>query len=143
MSQIQVSRGTRDILPEEVAYWQRVEAIARGVFARASYQEIRTPIFEQTDLFERGIGEATDVVSKEMYTFKDRGDRSLTLRPEGTAGVVRAFVQHNLQAQGEIQRLWYLGQMFRYERPQAGRQRQFIKSVWKCWAVLIPVRMRR
>jgi histidyl-tRNA synthetase len=125
MSQIQVSRGTRDILPEEVAYWQRVEAIARGVFARASYQEIRTPIFEQTDLFERGIGEATDVVSKEMYTFKDRGDRSLTLRPEGTAGVVRAFVQHNLQAQGEIQRLWYLGQMFRYERPQAGRQRQF------------------
>jgi histidyl-tRNA synthetase len=125
MSQIQVSRGTRDILPEEVVHWQRVEAIAREVLARASYQEIRTPIFEQTDLFERGIGEATDVVSKEMYTFKDRGDRSLTLRPEGTAGVVRAFVQHSLQAQGEIQRLWYLGQMFRYERPQAGRQRQF------------------
>jgi histidyl-tRNA synthetase len=125
MSLIQVSRGTRDILPEEIQYWQQIEAIAREVFGRATYQEIRTPIFEQTDLFERGIGEATDVVSKEMYTFQDRGDRSLTLRPEGTAGVVRAYVQHNLQAQGEIQRLWYAGSMFRYERPQAGRQRQF------------------
>lgn len=125
MSQIQVSRGTRDILPEEIPYWHRVEAIAQSLFAKASYQEIRTPIFEQTELFARGMGEATDVVSKEMYTFTDRGDRSLTLRPEGTAGLVRAFIQHNLQAQGEIQRLWYLGQMFRYERPQAGRQRQF------------------
>jgi histidyl-tRNA synthetase len=125
MSQIQVSRGTRDILPDEIPYWHRVEAIARQIFARASYQEIRTPMFEQTELFARGIGEATDVVSKEMYTFSDRGDRSLTLRPEGTAGLVRAFIQHNLQAQGEIQRLWYLGPMFRYERPQAGRQRQF------------------
>jgi histidyl-tRNA synthetase len=125
MSLIQVSRGTRDLLPEEIQYWQQIEAIAREVFGRATYQEIRTPIFEQTDLFERGIGEATDVVSKEMYTFQDRGERSLTLRPEGTAGVVRAYVQHNLQAQGEIQRLWYAGPMFRYERPQAGRQRQF------------------
>jgi histidyl-tRNA synthetase len=125
MSLIQVSRGTRDLLPEETQYWQQIEAIAREIFGRATYQEIRTPIFEQTDLFERGIGEATDVVSKEMYTFQDRGERSLTLRPEGTAGVVRAYVQHNLQAQGEIQRLWYVGPMFRYERPQAGRQRQF------------------
>jgi histidyl-tRNA synthetase len=125
MSLIQVSRGTRDILPDEIQYWQKIEAIAREVFGRATYQEIRTPIFEQTDLFERGMGDTTDVVSKEMYTFHDRGDRSLTLRPEGTAGVVRAYVQHNLQAQGEIQRLWYAGSMFRYERPQAGRQRQF------------------
>ena len=125
MSLIQVSRGTRDLLPEEIQYWQQIEAIAREIFGRATYQEIRTPIFEQTDLFERGIGEATDVVSKEMYTFQDRGERSLTLRPEGTAGVVRSYVQHNLQAQGEIQRLWYAGPMFRYERPQAGRQRQF------------------
>jgi len=125
MSLIQVSRGTRDLLPEEIQYWQQIEAIAREVFGRATYQEIRTPIFEQTDLFERGMGEATDVVSKEMYTFQDRGDRSLTLRPEGTAGVVRSYVQHNLQAQGEMQRLWYVGPMFRYERPQAGRQRQF------------------
>lgn len=125
MSLIQVSRGTRDLLPEEIQYWQQIETIAREVFRRATYQEIRTPIFEQTDLFERGMGEATDVVSKEMYTFQDRGDRSLTLRPEGTAGVVRSYVQHNLQAQGEMQRLWYVGPMFRYERPQAGRQRQF------------------
>jgi histidyl-tRNA synthetase len=125
MGSIQALRGTRDILPEEVFYWQQVEAVARDVFAKAAYQEIRTPIFEQTNLFERGIGEATDVVGKEMYTFKDRGDRSITLRPEGTAGAVRAFIEHSLNAQGGVQRLWYTGAMFRYERPQAGRQRQF------------------
>ncbi|MBD1825323.1 histidine--tRNA ligase [Cyanobacteria bacterium FACHB-DQ100] len=122
---IQATRGTRDILPEEIGNWQRIEAIARETLARAAYQEIRTPIFEQTDLFERGIGEATDVVGKEMYTFKDRGDRSITLRPEGTAGVVRSYIEHGMQAQGGVQRLWYTGAMFRYERPQAGRQRQF------------------
>ena len=125
MSSIQASRGTRDILPDEVSDWQRVEAIAREILVRAAYQEIRTPIFEQTALFERGMGEATDVVNKEMYTFKDRGDRSLTIRPEGTAGVARSYIEHNLHAQGGVQRLWYLGAMFRYERPQAGRQRQF------------------
>ncbi|MBE9013267.1 histidine--tRNA ligase [Pseudanabaenaceae cyanobacterium LEGE 13415] len=122
---IQATRGTRDILPEEIGNWQRIEAIARDILARAAYQEIRTPIFEQTDLFERGIGETTDVVGKEMYTFKDRGDRSITLRPEGTAGVVRAYIEHGMQAQGGVARLWYTGAMFRYERPQAGRQRQF------------------
>lgn len=125
MASIQALRGTRDILPEEVGYWQLVETVAREVLSRAAYQEIRTPIFEQTALFERGIGEATDVVGKEMYTFKDRGERSLTLRPEGTAGAVRAFIENNLAAQGGVQRLWYTGPMFRYERPQAGRQRQF------------------
>jgi histidyl-tRNA synthetase len=125
MGQIQAIRGTRDILPAEVCYWQRVEATARKILKGAVYQEIRTPIFEQTDLFERGIGEATDVVGKEMYTFTDRGDRSLTLRPEGTAGVVRALIEHGMYAQGGVQRLWYTGPMFRYERPQAGRQRQF------------------
>jgi histidyl-tRNA synthetase len=125
MSAIQALRGTRDILPDEIGYWQRIESVAREILARANYQEIRTPIFEQTDLFERGIGEATDIVGKEMYTFKDRGDRSNTLRPEGTAGVVRAFIEHGLAAQGGVQRLWYAGPMFRYERPQAGRQRQF------------------
>ncbi len=122
---IQATRGTRDILPEEIGNWQRIEAIARETLARAAYQEIRTPIFEQTDLFERGIGETTDVVGKEMYTFKDRGDRSITLRPEGTAGVVRSYIEHGMQAQGGVARLWYTGAMFRYERPQAGRQRQF------------------
>lgn len=125
MGTIQALRGTRDILPEEVAYWQRVESTAREILARAAYQEIRTPIFEETGLFERGIGEATDVVGKEMYTFQDKGERSITLRPEGTAGVVRSFIEHGLYAQGGVQRLWYTGPMFRYERPQAGRQRQF------------------
>ncbi|HEY9611875.1 histidine--tRNA ligase [Allocoleopsis sp.] len=125
MGSIQALRGTRDILPEEVRYWQWVEAIARQILSRAAYQEIRPPIFEQTDLFERGIGEATDVVGKEMYTFLDKGERSVTLRPEGTAGVVRAFIEHALHAQGGVQRLWYIGPMFRYERPGAGRQRQF------------------
>ncbi|MGC9527604.1 MAG: histidine--tRNA ligase [Limnospira sp.] len=125
MDSIQALRGTRDILPEEVGYWQRVASVAEAVLSRANYQEIRTPIFEQTALFERGIGEATDVVGKEMYTFTDRGDRSLTLRPEGTAGVVRAYIERKLHAAGGVQRLWYFGPMFRYERPQAGRQRQF------------------
>ncbi|MBP0007355.1 MULTISPECIES: histidine--tRNA ligase [unclassified Roseofilum] len=124
MAQLQGIRGTRDILPDEVARWQWVEAIARKVLAQARYQEIRTPIFEQTELFARGIGEATDVVGKEMYTFTDRGDRSITLRPENTAGVVRSYIEHTLSSKG-LQRLWYIGPMFRYERPQAGRQRQF------------------
>jgi histidyl-tRNA synthetase len=122
---IQALRGTRDILPEEVGYWQFIEATVKEILGRAVYQEIRAPIFEDTALFERGIGEATDVVGKEMYTFCSRGDQSITLRPEGTAGVVRAYIQHKLHAQGGVQRLWYTGPMFRYERPQAGRQRQF------------------
>jgi histidyl-tRNA synthetase len=124
MAQLQGIRGTRDILPDEVARWQWVESTARRILSQASYREIRTPIFEQTELFARGIGEATDVVGKEMYTFTDRGDRSLTLRPENTAGVVRSYIEHSLSAKG-LQRLWYMGPMFRYERPQAGRQRQF------------------
>ena len=126
MDAIQALRGTRDILPGEVEYWQKIEQCARNIFNRANYQEIRTPIFEQTELFKRGIGEATDVVGKEMYSFNSRGDDySITLRPEGTAGVVRAYIQNSLHAQGGVQRLWYTGAMFRYERPQAGRQRQF------------------
>jgi len=113
-----------DLLPEVLQRWQAVEAVARDHFRRSGFGEIRTPLLESTDLFCRGIGEATDVVGKEMYTFQDRGDRSCTLRPEGTASVVRAAVQHGLLSQGP-QRLWYCGSMFRYERPQAGRQRQF------------------
>ncbi|YAI82456.1 MAG: histidine--tRNA ligase [cyanobacterium endosymbiont of Rhopalodia sterrenbergii] len=125
MGIIQTVPGTRDILPAEIEYWRYVETITTEILGRAMYQEIRTPLFEQTSLFERGIGKVTDVVGKEMYTFKDRGDRSLTLRPEGTASVVRALLQNNLHAIGGVQRLWYKGPMFRYERPQAGRQRQF------------------
>ncbi|WP_009634036.1 histidine--tRNA ligase [Synechocystis sp. PCC 7509] len=126
MDAIQALRGTRDILPGEIEYWQKIEECARNILNRANYQEIRTPIFEQTELFKRGIGEATDVVGKEMYSFNSRSENySITLRPEGTAGVVRAYIQNSLQAQGGVQRLWYTGAMFRYERPQAGRQRQF------------------
>ena len=113
-----------DLLPEQTRRWQAVESVAREHFRCAGLDEIRTPLLEFTDLFARGIGEATDVVGKEMYTFLDRGDRSCTLRPEGTASVVRAALQHGLLSQGP-QRLWYGGPMFRYERPQAGRQRQF------------------
>ena len=113
-----------DLLPGQTPFWQRIEATAREHFRRAAVAEIRTPLLEVTELFARGIGEATDVVGKEMYSFEDRGGRHCTLRPEGTASVVRAAIQHGLVAQGP-QRLWYGGPMFRYERPQAGRQRQF------------------
>ncbi len=116
--------GTSDLLPVETPLWQRIEATARDHFRRAAIGEIRTPLLEATELFKRGIGEATDVVGKEMYTFLDRGERSCTLRPEGTASVVRAAIQHGLLAKGP-QRLWYGGPMFRYERPQKGRRRQF------------------
>ena len=113
-----------DLLPGTLQRWQAVESVAREHFLRSGFGEIRTPLLESTDLFCRGIGEGTDVVGKEMYSFSDRGDRSCTLRPEGTASVVRAAVQHGLLSQG-TQKLWYSGPMFRYERPQAGRQRQF------------------
>jgi histidyl-tRNA synthetase len=124
LASLQSLRGMVDLLPEHTPLWQHVEATARAHFQRAAVQEIRTPLLEVTELFARGIGEATDVVGKEMYTFLDRGERSCTLRPEGTASVVRAAIQHGLLSQGS-QRLWYGGPMFRYERPQAGRQRQF------------------
>jgi histidyl-tRNA synthetase len=113
-------------LPKDTPRWQAVEQLLRGIFARYGYRELRTPLFEHTELFERGIGEATDIVGKEMYSFPDRKGRSLTLRPEGTAGVVRSYVEQHLGAgeRGEA-KLFYLGPMFRYERPQAGRYRQF------------------
>ena len=120
-----------DLLPEQTRHWQNVEAVAREHFRRAGLEEIRTPLLEVTDLFARGIGEATDVVGKEMYSFLDRGERSCTLRPEGTASVVRAAIQHGLLSQG-VQKLWYSGPMFRYERPQAGRQRQFHQIGVEC-----------
>ncbi|HXC63315.1 MAG TPA: histidine--tRNA ligase [bacterium] len=123
---LQAPRGTRDLLPAETARWAEVEAVLRDVYARFGYRELRTPIFEHTELYVRGIGEATDIVGKEMYTFSDRGGRSLTLRPEGTAGVVRSYVEHSLgQGDRGEAKLFYLGPMFRYERPQKGRYRQF------------------
>ncbi|MBC8015742.1 MAG: histidine--tRNA ligase [Sporomusaceae bacterium] len=118
-------RGTKDILPEVSANWQHIEQSVREVCRLYGYKEIRTPIFEHTELFLRGIGETTDIVSKEMYTFTDRGERSLTLRPENTAAVVRAFLEHKLYAEALLTKLFYIGPMFRYDRPQAGRYRQF------------------
>jgi histidyl-tRNA synthetase len=124
-------RGTRDLLPPDTALWNRVESIARSVFARYGFGEIRTPIFEDTSLFARGVGEETDIVSKEMYTWEDRARaqsekaQSLTLRPENTAGVVRAYIEHNLGDTGQLQKLFYIGPQFRRERPQRGRYRQF------------------
>jgi len=117
-------RGTQDILPGASAAWTWVESRLREGLLRYGYREIRTPVFEHTDLFRRGVGESTDIVQKEMYTFPDRKGRSLTLRPEGTAPVARAFVEHKLYAGGRPVKLFYLGPMFRYERPQAGRYRQ-------------------
>jgi len=122
---IEAAKGTRDILPGEVARWQLVEQQARDVFTLFGFREIRTPIFEATELFTRGVGEATDIVAKEMYTFFDRKGRSLTLRPENTAPVARALIEHGLLRGGELHRLYYIGPMFRYERPQKGRMRQF------------------
>ncbi len=121
---IQAVRGMNDILPAETPRWQAVEAVFRRLMAAYGYGEIRLPIVEKTELFKRSIGEVTDIVEKEMYTFEDRNGDSLTLRPEGTAGCVRAGIQHGL-LHNQVQRLWYLGPMFRHERPQKGRYRQF------------------
>ncbi|PPA71513.1 histidine--tRNA ligase [Jeotgalibacillus proteolyticus] len=125
---INIPRGTQDILPGTVEKWQYIENVAREICNQYQYKEIRTPIFEHTELFERGVGDTTDIVQKEMYTFQDRGERSLTLRPEGTAGTVRSFVQHKMFGQAnQPVKLFYNGPMFRYERPQAGRFRQFVQ----------------
>jgi histidyl-tRNA synthetase len=131
MTTIKAVRGTRDLLPPETALWNRIEATARAVFARYNFGEIRTPIFEDTGLFARGVGEETDIVSKEMYTWEDRAraqsekTQSLTLRPENTAGVVRAYIEHQLGETGQLHKLYYIGPQFRRERPQKGRYRQF------------------
>jgi len=121
---IQAIRGMKDITPEETPYWHSIEETIRRVLASYGYREIRTPLLEQTDLFARSIGEVTDIVEKEMYTFADRNGDSLTLRPEGTAGCVRACIENGL-LHNQVQRLWYTGPMFRHERPQKGRYRQF------------------
>ena len=122
---IQAIRGVKDIMPDEIEKWRWVENKANQVFNRYGFKEIRLPIFEKTKLFSRGIGETTDIVEKEMYTFEDRGGEKVTLRPEGTASVVRAFIEHKMYTTQTVQKFYYLGPMFRYERPQAGRFRQF------------------
>ena len=125
---IKLPRGTQDILPSETAKWQTVEELIREECRMYHYKEIRTPVFEHTELFTRGVGDTTDIVQKEMYTFQDRGNRSLTLRPEGTASVVRSFVEHKMFGYPDQPvKLYYMGPMFRYERQQAGRYRQFVQ----------------
>lgn len=125
MSKVSAARGTQDILPPDSSLWQEIEAEAINIFGSAGYAEIRTPIFESTELFARAVGESSDIVNKEMYTFNDRSDRSLTLRPEGTAAIVRAYIEHGLEHGPKPYKAWYRGPMFRYERPQTGRYRQF------------------
>ncbi|MGD0738485.1 MAG: histidine--tRNA ligase [Terracidiphilus sp.] len=139
MATVKAVRGTRDLLPPETELWNRIEATARNVFARYHFGEIRTPIFEDTGLFARSVGEDTDIVAKEMYTWEDRARaqsekaQSLTLRPENTAGVVRAYIEHKLGESGQLQKLYYIGPQFRRERPQKGRYRQF----WQIGAEVI------
>ncbi len=136
---IKAVRGTRDLLPDQTPLWNRVEATARALFARYGFGEIRTPVIEATELFARGVGEETDIVSKEMFTWEDRARaasekaQSLTLRPESTAGVVRAYIEHKLGETGSLQKLYYIGPQFRRERPQRGRYRQF----WQIGAEVI------
>ncbi|HEY5977510.1 MAG TPA: histidine--tRNA ligase [Solirubrobacterales bacterium] len=125
MSKYQAPRGTFDVLPEAARSRAKVEAAAEGIFARAGYERIATPAFEDTELFERGVGKSTDIVRKEMFTFEDKGGRSLTLRPEGTAPICRAYVEHGMHKLAQPVKLFYSGPFFRHERPQAGRYRQF------------------
>jgi len=134
LAKIQAIRGMNDILPEQTPVWQYVESTVRQVLGQYGYQEIRMPVVEQTELFKRSIGEVTDIVEKEMYTFDDRNGDSLTLRPEGTAGCVRAAEEHGLLF-NQTRRLWYTGPMFRHERPQKGRYRQFHQIGVECFGM--------
>nr|YP_009314620.1 Histidine-tRNA ligase [Liagoropsis maxima]SCW22874.1 Histidine-tRNA ligase [Liagoropsis maxima] len=136
---MQSIRGMHDILPDEISYWQHIYNMALKILNTANYKEIRTPIVESTSLFLRSIGQDTDIVNKEMYTFLDQGKRHLTLRPEGTASIARAIIQHKLCEPTTIQRVWYLGPMFRYERPQQGRQRQFHQLGLECYGSINPI----
>ncbi len=131
-------RGTNDFLPEDTAKWQYVEQILRDLCKDYGYEEIRTPIFEHTELFQRGVGDTTDIVQKEMYTFEDSGGRSITLRPENTAAAARAYIEDKLFANTQPTKLYYLGPMFRYERPQAGRFRQFHQFGAECFGTDSP-----
>ena len=122
---IQAIKGVKDVLPGDMTAWHYLEDTARRLFEDYGFAEVRVPIFEYTELFARSIGASTDIVEKEMYTFEDRDGKKITLRPEGTAGVVRAFVEHKMYVDSQLTKLYYLGPMFRHERPQKGRYRQF------------------
>nr|YP_010986297.1 histidine tRNA synthetase [Pachymeniopsis lanceolata]WOL37215.1 histidine tRNA synthetase [Pachymeniopsis lanceolata] len=136
---MQPLRGTRDILPDDIILWQHIYNKAKEILDLSNYSEIRTPILESTSLFNRSIGNETDIVNKEMYTFFDQGKREITLRPEGTASIVRSFVSNRLYQENKTNRLWYLGPMFRYERPQQGRQRQFHQLGIECIGSINPM----
>ena len=125
MNLIKAPKGTKDIIGDEAKKYTYISNVTQKMFENYGYSYAKTPIFEETELFKRGIGEATDVVEKEMYTFKDKGDRSITLRPENTASMVRCYLEHSIYAKEDVARFYYNGSMFRYERPQAGRQREF------------------
>lgn len=131
-------KGLQDILPPEISVWQHIESRARNIFERYGYREIRLPVMESTDIFIRSIGETSDIVEKEMYTFQDKGGRSITLRPEGTASFVRAYVEHHLHNDPSPQKFYYMGPMFRYERPQAFRYRQFYQIGAEAMGVVDP-----
>ena len=122
---ISIPKGTKDVLPQESYKWQYVEGVARKIAKDFNLKEIRTPVFEHTELFLRGVGDTTDIVNKEMYTFKDKGDRSITLKPEGTAGVARSYIENGLSNSPMPVKMFYIIPAFRYERPQAGRLREF------------------
>jgi histidyl-tRNA synthetase len=134
-----VPRGTDDLLPGEVEKWQWMEETARKICRLYGFREIRTPLFEHTEIYQRGVGEATDIVEKEMYSFYDRGERALTLRPEGTAGVVRSFVEKKVFADPQPTKWYYIGPMFRYENPRPEGDASFTSSGWKC----LEARIRR
>nr|YP_010951845.1 Histidine--tRNA ligase [Laurencia elata]WMP12784.1 Histidine--tRNA ligase [Laurencia elata] len=135
---MQPLRGTKDILPNEIRHWQKIYQVVNKILTHNNYQEVRTPILENTELFLRSIGNFTDIVNKEMYSFSDRGGRNITLRPEGTASIARALISNKLYLSSKINRLWYLGPMFRYERPQKGRQRQFHQLGIECIGSSMP-----
>ncbi len=137
---IKAKRGTKDIFKDEIYSWQWIEDAAKETFQNAGFAEIKTPIFEATELFNRGVGDSTDIINKEMYTFcAPKSDESITLRPENTASVVRAYIEHNMQRMSPPSKFWYFGPMFRYERPQAGRQRQFYQAGVEMFGVKEPL----
>ena len=136
MEKINSITGIKDILPEDAPTWNHIESIARQVFGSFGFREIRVPIMEKAELFKRSIGETTDIVEKEMYTFRDRDDELLTLRPEATASIIRAYIEHNMHSFDQITKLYTMGPMFRRERPQKGRFRQFHQiDVFSCWSI--------
>ena len=140
---VNAPKGTKDMLPEDAYRWQWVQTLMRERAENCGYREIRTPVFEHTELFLRGVGDTTDIVQKEMYTFEDKGGRSMTLKPEGTAGAVRAYIEHGMQNEPQPVKLYYISPIFRYERPQKGRYREHYQFGVEVFGAGEPVPMPR